>query len=248
MAKKPSDLLSGSDVGSSAFAQVTSSILWFMMLSGLIIVTSLPGFVLGLFLAPVPGNLPLVFGCLLFVGPAASAALFAWRRRDVDGPDLIPGGHFWRGYRLNAVDVLKWWVPYLLLLGVMAFVSVNIQASGWPPELVWVFVVVAVILTLIAGHMMVITSLFSFRTRDIARISLLFVFKHWRATLADACLLVAMGLLTRWPGEWVIAVFSSVLALWWLRLARAEIEDVTANFVKPEPGTAVAQDEGEEPA
>jgi uncharacterized membrane protein YesL len=242
MAKKPSDLLSGSEVGGSAFAQVTTSILWFMMLTGLIIVASLPGFILGLFLAPTPGNLPLAFACLLFVGPAASAALFAWRRRDLDGPDLVPGGHFWRGYRLNVADVLKWWVPYLLLLATMTFVSVNIQASGWPPELVWVFVVIAAILTLVAGHMIVITSLFSFRTRDTARLSLLFLFKHWRTTLADACLLVGMGLLTRWPGEWAVAIFSSVFALWWLRLARAEIEDATANFVHQEPAAPADDD------
>jgi len=237
MAKKPSDLLNGSTVGGSAFAQVTAGILWFMMLTGLIILTSLPGFVAGFFLAPVPGNLPLAFLCLLPVGPSASAALFAWRRRDVEGTDLIPGGHFWRGYRLNALDVLKWWVPYLLLLAVIAFVSVNISVSGWPPQLVWAFVVIAVLLTLIAAHLMVVTSLFSFRTIDAVRISLLFVFKHWRATLAYACLVAAMGLLTRWPGDWVIAVFSSVFAFWWLRLARAEIDNVMTQFVPPQPST-----------
>ena len=235
MAKKPSELLNGSDVGGSAFAQVTAGILWFMMLTGLIVLTSLPGFVAGFFLAPVPNNLPLAFLCLLPVGPAASAALFAWRRRDVDGPDLIPGGHFWRGYRLNALDVLKWWVPYLVLLAVMSFVGLNIHVSGWPPQLVWVFVVIAALLTLVAGHMMVVTSLFSFRTTDATRISLLFVFKHWRTTLADAVLLVAMGMLTRWPGGWIVAIFSSVFAFWWLRLARAEIDTVMAQFIPHEP-------------
>ena len=51
-----------------------------------------------------PSNAALVAALCVPVGPALSAALFAWRVFR-DDRDLAPARHFWRGYRLNAVDV-----------------------------------------------------------------------------------------------------------------------------------------------
>lgn len=232
MAKK-SDLTQGAEVGGSAFAQLTAWVLWFVVLDALTILASLPGFIVAIFLDRSLGNLPLLVLCLLPVGPAAAALLFAWRRRDVDGPDLSPARHFWRGYRLNAVDVLKWWVPYLLIIAAMVFICLNAALIGWPSGTVWMFAGLAVILTLLAGHLMVITALFSFRTRDALRLCVVFAIRHWRVTLGDACLLAAMVLLTRWLGEWATALAASVIGFWWLRLARPSIADAMENFVRP---------------
>ena len=235
MAGQRSDLLSGAEVGGSAFAQVTAWIYWFIVLAGLTIVTSLPGFVVTLFLDRSVTNLPLLLLCLAPIGPAAAAQLFAWRRREVEGLDLSPARRFWRGYRLNLGDTLRWWLPYLLILALLAFVGLNLGAIGWPPGLVWAFLGLGLLVTLLAGQMMVVTALFDFRTRDVLRLGTLFLVRHWRTTLGDAALLVAIVLLVRVAGEWTVAIASSVIGWWWLRLARPTVNDALARFVVPAP-------------
>ncbi|MCL2316785.1 MAG: DUF624 domain-containing protein [Actinomycetia bacterium] len=231
MAGRPSDLLSGAEVGGSAFARVTAFVLWFVVLDALIVLACVPGFVVSVFLDRATGNLPLLVLCLLPAGPAVASVLFAWHRRDVEGPDLAPGARFWRGYRLNLRDVLAWWVPYVLLMALMTFIALNLGAVGWPAEVAWVFAGLALLITLVAGHLLVVTALFSFRTRDAVRLAAFLAIRHWRVTLADACVLAALVLVTRWLGEWVVALVAALVVFWWLRLAAPVIANLMDEFV-----------------
>jgi uncharacterized membrane protein YesL len=247
MAKEPSDLLSGAEVGDSAFARLTAAVLWFIVLGLLAIVTSLPGYAVALFLGRSLSNLPFLILCLIPVGPSASALLFAWRRRQIDGPDLSPARRYWRGYRLNARDVLAWWIPALVVIAARVFVVLHIGATAGPAQTGWVVLALVILLTLVACHLIVVTSLFSFRLRDAIRLSLYASIRHWPVTLGYACLLAAMAGLTWSLGEWLVALAGSILGLWWLKLAGPVIATITSRFVLVEPDQAGGEPEPTEP-
>jgi hypothetical protein len=88
-------------------------------------------------------NAPLAALCLLPLGPALSAALFALRDRP-KAEDMTPAHSFWRGYRLNAFDVLRLWTPALIVLAVIAVSLANLDVAGAPDGYAGVLVVIAV--------------------------------------------------------------------------------------------------------
>ncbi|MDR2973309.1 MAG: hypothetical protein LBV00_01150 [Propionibacteriaceae bacterium] len=229
-----SELSQGQEVGRSGFARVTAMIYWVMVLTFMFALTTAPGWVVSLFLAPDPSNLPWFVACLVPVGPALAALVFAWRRRDIEGPDLAPAVRFWRGYRLNLVDVLRWWAPYLAVLAVGGFVATNLHRLALPTGSVWFFIGLGAISALWAGHMIILTAAFSFRARDAARLGLYFFFHCFRATLLYLSLLIIVFACTYFVGMWLPVALSAILALFYVRAAGPMMTQVTAQFVAPD--------------
>ncbi|MBN8883290.1 MAG: DUF624 domain-containing protein [Salana multivorans] len=94
-----------------------------------------PSVVVGLFVSATPLGLVLYVLGLVAVAPALSAGLYAvrgWRRDPGAGSARL----FLRGYRMNVVDVLRWWVPTLVAAAV-----VYVAGDGAMLLLAWVFVV-----------------------------------------------------------------------------------------------------------
>jgi len=224
-----SELSKGEEVGKSAFARVTAAIYWALILEVMFIVATSPGLVASFFLSPDLGNLPLFAACLLPVGPAVSGLVFAWRRRAFD-LDLNPAPRFWRGYKLNFVDVMKWWVPFLILVAAGSFVATHLSLTFLPENSVWLFLVLGVLAALWAAHMLIITSVFSFRTRDAARLSVYFFFRCFPATLLYLSLLVVCFALTYMFGAWLPVLAGSVLSAMYVRAARTEMWLATDQF------------------
>lgn len=202
-----------------------------LVIEVLFLVTTAPAMI-GLLLLPADtSNVPLAVLCALPLGPAASAALFALRKRSRDMTDLKPMAAFWRGYRLNVVGVLKLWVPLLVWLAIMGVGLANYAAAGmsgwWGP----VLVVVAAMTTLWGFNGLVITSLFAFRARDVARLAAYFLVRAPSVTIGNASLLVVTTAVVVFTSEAVAALFFAVLALLLLRTAEPMIAAVKRDFV-----------------
>lgn len=180
-------------------------------------------------LAPTWTNLPYITLAQLPVAPALAAGLYAvrgWRADPDDGPFAL----FLRGYRRNCGDVLRWWVPTVLVTAVL---MVNIAHAGAVPggQLARpVAVALAACLLLWSGHVLVLTSFFSFRTRDAARLGIVGLFTQWRATLGMISLLVVAA------GIAYFGTGLALLALAWALVSmlehtvRTEVATVTRNF------------------
>jgi len=240
-----SELSKGEEVGKSAFARVTAMIYWVLVLEIMFLVTVSPGLIASFFLPPDLSNLPLFAVCLLPFGPSLSALVFAWRRRQFE-LDLSPAARFWRGYRINLVDVLKWWVPFLILIALGSFVATHLEFTFLPEGSVWLFVVLGVLACLWAGHMFIVTSVFSFRTRDAARLSIYFFFRCFPATLLYLSLLVVCFALTYLVGIWLPVLCGSILAAMYVRAAHVEMYLVTDQFTPHEEDSEDESDEDDE--
>jgi hypothetical protein len=163
------------------------------------------------------------------VAAALSAALAAWRdeARTVH-PE--PWSAFWRGWRRNAVDVLRAVAPGLVVVGIVSVTVVNIGGAGIGPGYAWLLLGIAGVTTLIGIRVTVLATMFAFRTRDLWRLAAYTLFRVPRATVALLAMVIcAVGLV--WiTNEAALLALVGVLARWLLHHERPVIDLVRDQF------------------
>jgi len=185
----------------------------------LFLVTSLPGLAVLVLLRQDPSNAPLAAACAIPLGPALSAALYALRHRGRDLADLHPAADFWRGYRMNALDVLRVWVPWLAGMTVVAVNLSHLDSAHVPGWWALPLVVIALAATLWVMNALVIASMFAFRARDTARLAVYFLIRTPSVPLGNAGLLALAAGITAYTSEAVLALLTVPLAAVLLRTA-----------------------------
>lgn len=223
MATRPDD-----ELGTGALSRWSAVVYWFLAIEGMLLLTSAPGLVLLTLLDRDVSNAPLVaLACVPF-GPSVAAALFAWRVFARDR-DLSPARHFWRGYRLDVLDVLRWWVPTLAVLAIIAVNLTHLGALGLPPVLGVALAVVALLVVLWSGHALVLSALFSFRTRDVARLGAYFVAGKPLVALGFVSVLVLTGTLA-YASDWLLVLLAAPLTYLYARTAAPMVAAAEAQF------------------
>ncbi|WP_405507806.1 hypothetical protein [Streptomyces purpurascens] len=219
-----------SDFGTGALSRASALIHTVLTVEALLLVTASPGLAGLLLLGPDPANLPLAALCLLPLGPSLSAALYALHHRSRDLTELHPARAFLRGWRLNAVPALKLWTPLLAWLTVIAFTLTHFSATGLPGWWALLLAAIGAGALLWGAHALVLTSLFAFRARDTARLAGYFLFRHGRATLAAASLLILTAALTALLTEALPALLAAPLLLSLLHGSRTVITETQEEF------------------
>lgn len=225
------------EVGSGPLARWSAAVYWVLALEVLIVATSFPGLVPMVLLGSDPSNAPLVVLCFLPVGPSMAAAIFAWRdflEAGRTGRDLAPARHFWRGYVLNALDVLKWWAPLLVLLAALAFNTVHADLVPAVRAFLTGTLVLGVALACWACNALVLTALFSLRTADVARAAVQYLGSRPVAGLGVLAIVVSIAGLTLLTSEYVVLAAASLLALLLLRNAAPMVTDVERRLRLPD--------------
>ncbi|MFE8963661.1 hypothetical protein [Streptomyces iakyrus] len=219
-----------SGFGTGTLSRASALVHTLLTVEALLLLTASPGLAALLLLDPAPANLPLAALCLLPLGPALSAALYALHHRSRDLTELHPARAYLRGLRLNAVPALKLWIPLLVWLTVIAFTLTHFSATGLPGWWALLLAAVGAGCLLWGAHALVLTSLFAFRARDTARLAAYFLVRNGRATLAVASLLVltaaSAGLLT----EALPALLAAPLLLSLLHGSRPVIAETRKDF------------------
>ncbi|UBU16113.1 YesL family protein [Nonomuraea gerenzanensis] len=227
-----SDVTDTGKFGTGPLSRVSALIYTLLVVELLVLLTVVPGLVALVLLDRSAGNVPLMAACLLPVGPALSAALYALRHRRRDLTELRPAPAFWRGYRLNFGAAMKIWVPWLVILALVGTNLGNFSAAGVPGWWGALLVVLAAGSTLWVANALVITSLFAFRAVDVAKLAAWALGRFPAATLANACLLVVAGGVTLVATEAAVALLASVLTATVLWNSRAMIAEVEQRFTR----------------
>jgi hypothetical protein len=201
-----------------------------LTVEALFLATAAPGLAGLLALGPDPANLPLAAVCLTPLAPAASAALYALHHRSRDLTDLHPARAFGRGLRLNALPALGLWTPLSAWLTVIAFTLTHFAATGLPPWWAVLLGAVGAACLLWGAHALVLTSLFTFRARDTARLAAYFLLRRRSVTLAAASLLVLAAAVTTAFTEALTALLAAPLLLSLLRSSRPVIAETREEF------------------
>lgn len=222
------------EIGAGPLSRAAAVVWWVLAVSALVLLTGgLPLVVVAL-LAWDASNAPLVALAFVPLAPSLAAAVFAWRRFLADR-DLGPGRHFWRGYRLNVLDVLRWWVPTLVVLAVIGFSLGNLGAAdGVPGGYGIVLLVVAVAVLLWAANALVLSATLNLRTRDVARLASYYLAARPLVTLGTLSLLVLSAGIVALTSDWVLVALLGLLALALARNADPVLRDATARFTRTE--------------
>lgn len=138
-----------------------------LLVSGADLVASVDGGELGS--TDFSALLPVIPLLTVWVGPALSGALYAWRR-SVGDDEHKPGAVFWRGYRRNFFEVIRVWLPAvavisLATLGISRAALTDIGLGGTVA-----LVIFAAFIGTWALITVIIVTFFSFRTTDAMRL------------------------------------------------------------------------------
>lgn len=158
---------------------------------------------------------PIALLGFLPVGPSVVAVCYAFNRQ-LAGEDTGVFHDFLKSYRSNFAQALGVWLPYLGFLAVIAFNlsvlpgSLSAGAVTGPVQIAArIGLIVLGILALTAGvQALLILSRFSFRTRDIFRLSLFGLSAQPRVSLGNAGILFVTAFLLVSTTAW-LAVFLS---------------------------------------
>ncbi|MFI5908577.1 hypothetical protein [Dactylosporangium sp. NPDC051541] len=217
--------------GAGTLSRASAFVYTLVVVELLVLLTAAPGLVVLLLLDRDASNVPLYALCAVPLGPAVSAAVYALHRRSSDLADLHPAAVFWRGYRLNAVGVLKVWLPTLGFLAVLATSVVHRSVSGVPVWWSVLLLIIGAAVVLWSVNAIVIASLFVFRTVDIARLAAYFLGHRPGVALGSAGLLLTAGALTVFTSEAVALLPASVLIGGLLLVARPMRAEIEQRFV-----------------
>ncbi|MCD7442976.1 hypothetical protein K4B79_32745 [Streptomyces lincolnensis] len=218
------------DFGTGVLSRAAAVVHTLVTVEALLLLAASPGLAALLLLGPDPANLPLAAVCLLPLGPALSAAVYALHHRSHDLTDLHPARTYARGWRLNALPALQLWTPLLAWLTVIAFTLTHFSATGLPGWWAVLLAVIGAVSLLWGAHALVLTSLFTFRARDTARLAGYFLLRHGRATLGAASLLVLTAALTALLTEALPALLAAPLLLSLLHSGRPVIAETEEDF------------------
>ncbi len=218
--------------GEGPLSRASALIYTLLVVELLLLATMLPGLIPLMLLDRDVSNLPLAAMCALPVGPAVSAALFALHQRRLDLTDLRPAAAFWRGYKANFAGVLWIWAPMLVWLTIIGVNLSHLGQAGVPTWWAALLVVIAAAVALWGLNALVITSLFAFRVRDVARLSLYFLGRAKGVTLGNVCLLVVAAGITILTSEAVLAMLGSVFAVLLLRSYGPMITEIQREFTQ----------------
>jgi uncharacterized membrane protein YesL len=214
--------------GEGPLARAAAAVYTLVVTELLFLASTAPGLVVLVLLDRDASNLPLAAACALPLGPAFCAALYALRRRGRDLTELRPAAAFWRGYRLNARDALRIWVPFLVLLTIVGVNLAHLDAARVPAWWAALLVLLALVAVLWATNALLIAALFAFRAVDVARLAAYFLVHRLGVTLGNAGILLVAGAVTAVSSEAVLLLLGSALAAALLATGRpmtAEIEE-----------------------
>ncbi|ACZ31678.1 hypothetical protein Xcel_2664 [Xylanimonas cellulosilytica DSM 15894] len=219
------------DFNEGVLGRATKAIYWYIVLTLLLAIAALPTLVLTMLLVPEPSNIPFFALACLPLGPALSAGLFTVRARYTD-EDLAPSRTFWRGYRRNWKDALRLWVPALVVVGIIGYSVAFADLAGIGAAYRIVLIVIAVVVALFAMHALVISTFFSFRVRDVSRLTAYYLVVLPKTTFGIAAMLI-ISATAAYFSPLLLGLLGGILTWFWYQIDKVMLTDIWTRFTKP---------------
>jgi hypothetical protein len=169
------------------------------------------------------------------IGPSWVALLYLMRRF-LDDRDVGPFATYWRGYRLSWRQAWAFWVPYLIVLTMIAVDVAMIDVT--PALLRYPLMVIGAGSLLWSSTVLLIISRYNFRTRDVLRLAVWGLVRSPGWLIADAAILVVAAGATYLIGDAGTGFLAALFALFSVRSARGLFAKLDADFVADDGSVA----------
>jgi hypothetical protein len=222
------------DFGEGPLSLIAAFVYTLLVVEVMLVVAGLPTLVLYFLFARdiLVGAL-----CAIPLGPALSAAVHALHHRRADITNLNPARQFWHGYRINWRAVLPPWLIGVAWLAIIGLILLNFGTSGVPLWWGGLLALVSVAVLLWLTNALIISSLFTFRTRDLLQLAWEMLARTPVVALGNFGVLAAAIALAIFAAEAVVVALGSLLVLVLVTTSRPMIEYVTAEFTEPSSTT-----------
>ena len=232
--------------GDGALFRFTNWVYWLLATEFFLVVASLPLIAALLFLDRDSSNAILYAIAGTSLGPALAATLHCVRKILREN-DLDPARDYLRGYRINVAVTLKFWVPSVAVLTILLLNLVILQAqhSAADAALRTVMVVVALLGTLWLMNMMAISTSFTFRLRDLARLAVFYLGRSLLITLGNLATLFLAGVLLFFTSDWVLLLCGSLFVCLFALNTADLVAQVEARFTGPVDGASPTENRTE---
>lgn len=183
-------------------------------------------------------NSLLYYLALIPAGPAISALLYSMDKLARTG-DLSPVHDFAYGYKSNLKQTLLIWASILTVLFILVIDIVYMRQSASLVNVAFsaILLVFLAIWVLVSLNALIINSRFSFRKRDLFKISAFYIVKTWKTTLANTGLLLAAAVLLSITIDFLLLFAFSLLAYFIMKQSRPMLKDVEENFIQSQQHT-----------
>lgn len=222
------------EFGEGILHVITNYIYWLLMINLYFLFCNSLFLILFIMLQPDLSNLIIYFLALIPAGPAISALFYCLRKVAYE-KECSPLKDFLRGYRFNAKDTMKFWLPLLLIFFILVvdlqyFYFKSTAAYG---VLSILFLIGMALLLTCSLYAFMINVGFHFRTRDLFRLSVYYLVKNPKVTLKNVSIAVIalfVGLLTM---NLLVLFGASLVCYLFMVNSKRVMEDIELNFCEP---------------
>ncbi|MDN4525023.1 YesL family protein [Fictibacillus fluitans] len=186
-------------------------------------------------LEPSFTNITLYFLALIPAGPSISALFYSIGKL-IREQELSPLRDYLHGYKINVKDTLKFWTPYLMVLYILFidFQYYNTNLSFKNSVLSVVILAGIALLMVVSLNAFFINSGFSFRTRDVWRLSIYYGFKKPKITFGNAGIVIIALFMTMVTNSFFMVFTASLITYLFMLNSKTLLEDLKENFCKQE--------------
>lgn len=204
-----------------------------MILDFLFLTSNLLFFAVFVFFIPSISNAIYFFVALIPAGPAFAALCHTLSKLNRE-KEVAPFFDFFHAYKTNFTDVLKVWMPILVVFFILV---IDIQYFNQNPTILnqvlnGIFLIALFIIAIFSFYALIITTHFKFRIRDIYRLSAYYIFMRLKITTGNMGIVFLTIVLMFFTSDFIILFISSLVA-WILMINSNQIlDDVKDRFVR----------------
>lgn len=177
---------------------------------------------------PILENVLFYFVGLIPAGPALAALMFAMGQL-VRTKSLRPWHDFWRGYKMNAISSLKFWLIQLVVMTILWVDVFYFLANNNR----WLAVLFAVLLVLVIFFTMVGLSLqvtFYVTLKNLYKITVVLIFRHFKTQLFIIATTIAF-LIILWAAPALASLFIfALISFYYMRSNNANFMQLKEEF------------------
>lgn len=223
------------EFGSGLLYQITNWIYWLLVLNICFVGTNIFFLLAVITLTPDLSNIIFYYLSLILSGPSIAALLYSTLQL-IQEKEETPLRDFFRAYRINLKDTLRFWVPVLTFfcIGVVNIKYLSIHHSVLNEIISMALLLLYFFLAIVTIQAFVINSKLSFKTLDLFKVAIYTSVKHLKITVGNFSILFLFWFLFNNTSDFLMLFLGSFMAYLILLNSRKFLSSVENQFCHKE--------------